>query len=412
MQLGNGGSTGSLGTGNIDNAGTIVVNRSTDLIVPNVINGSGNLIKMGSNTLTMSANSSYSSSTTITDGVLILSNDAPTISTSSFIGPGRLRIEPSSSSFSNAFSTGGLVFGSSLSGLTIGKPANVSQITHGSPISIAGDVSFFGGTIAINEPLTASNAAVKLTAATAVTQTAPIVARDLVLQGAGAFTLTNLSNNIGSINGGDLTRLGDLSFTDGTGGLAINAIVSAGTIRVETLEGDIALTQNLATTSTSTDAIIVNAGLTTPVGTITGGNISVSGSPSITMGIGGIAKLYSGSESASTGLTTLAGGLANTRFSADESTTTFSPVLAAGNSYAIYRSTVSASPTNVVVTAGNAQISVAFTTGADGGGSITNYEYTTNGGTTWIAATPLITSSPLVITGLLTTLLMLFKFVQ
>jgi hypothetical protein len=145
---------------------------------------------------------------------------------------------------------------------------------------------------------------------------------------------------------------------------------------------------------------LINAGKSSAIGTTTGGNILISGTPTITMGTGGIAKLYSGSEAASTGLTTLVGGLAKTRFSADEGTTTFSPVLAAGNSYAIYRSTVPASPTNLVATAGNAQISVAFTAGADGGGSITNYEYTINGGTTWIAASPAVTSSPLVITGL------------
>lgn len=57
-------------------------------------------------------------------------------------------------------------------------------------------------------------------------------------------------------------------------------------------------------------------------------------------------------------------------------------------------------PTIGTVTPGNRQLSVAFTAGSSGGSSITNYEFSTDGGTTWVARSPGATNSPLTITGL------------
>jgi hypothetical protein len=91
------------------------------------------------------------------------------------------------------------------------------------------------------------------------------------------------------------------------------------------------------TTNTSATAITLNADKNTAIAALTGGNIIVTGSPTITTGSGGIARLFSGSDPNSPGLTALAGGSANVRIFADETTSTFSPVLSANNVYAIYR---------------------------------------------------------------------------
>lgn len=114
-------------------------------------------------------------------------------------------------------------------------------------------------------------------------------------------------------------------------------ITSTGPIKIETLEGNITLSENLATDDTTADAIILNAGKTAAIGTATGGDIIVSGIPTLTYGTGGRAKLFSGRNTNSTGLTALAGGVANTRVNVDETTATFSPVLAVDTSYALYR---------------------------------------------------------------------------
>ena len=58
-------------------------------------------------------------------------------------------------------------------------------------------------------------------------------------------------------------------------------------------------------------------------------------------------------------------------------------------------------PTGLSATASDAQVSVAFTPPSNNGGStITNYEYSTDGGTSWAAFNPTNASSPVVITGL------------
>jgi len=78
-------------------------------------------------------------------------------------------------------------------------------------------------------------------------------------------------------------------------------------------------------------------------------------------------------------------------------------VTAAGNGTA--SSTLSVTPgkaeapTSLVATPGNAQVSIAFIAPSSNGGfAITNYEYSTNNGTTWKALSPVSATSPAVIT--------------
>jgi titin len=61
--------------------------------------------------------------------------------------------------------------------------------------------------------------------------------------------------------------------------------------------------------------------------------------------------------------------------------------------------TVPSPPTGLSATAGNTTATISFTPGSDGGSSITNYKYSTNG-TTYTALSPADTSSPITITGL------------
>ena len=61
---------------------------------------------------------------------------------------------------------------------------------------------------------------------------------------------------------------------------------------------------------------------------------------------------------------------------------------------------VPAPPTSLQATAGNAQVTIAFVAGANGGSAITNYEYTLDGGITWVALSPARSISPISITGL------------
>jgi predicted RNA-binding protein with TRAM domain len=62
--------------------------------------------------------------------------------------------------------------------------------------------------------------------------------------------------------------------------------------------------------------------------------------------------------------------------------------------------TTPSAPTIGTIVAGNQQLTVPFTAGADGGNPITNYQYSTNNGTSYTTISPESTSSPIVITGL------------
>ncbi|MCW1926321.1 autotransporter-associated beta strand repeat-containing protein [Luteolibacter arcticus] len=74
LQIGAGGTTGSIGSGAVANAGTLAFNRSDVSTVANVISGAGALSQLGSGTTILTADSGYTGSTTITAGTLQVGN--------------------------------------------------------------------------------------------------------------------------------------------------------------------------------------------------------------------------------------------------------------------------------------------------------------------------------------------------
>ena len=70
LQIGNGGTTGTLGSGSfVDNA-TLSFNRSDTLTVTNAISGTGAVIQAGSGTTVLTGSNSYSGATTVSGGTL------------------------------------------------------------------------------------------------------------------------------------------------------------------------------------------------------------------------------------------------------------------------------------------------------------------------------------------------------
>ncbi|MCM0059334.1 MAG: gliding motility-associated C-terminal domain-containing protein [Algoriphagus sp.] len=263
------------------------------------------------------------------------------------------------------------------SGMIIGSPitSTSGNVTLKGLPSVEGTTNL-NGNIEINGTVTTSGA-ITLESPGAVTQTAAMIGGNLGLIGTGTFTLTNTSNNVATVAGGtNAARLGNLSLTDASGGLTIgtvgsvNGLTTSGTITVETLAGDLSLAQSVGTTNTTTNAIVLNAGKSSAIGTATGGSILVSGSPTVTTGTGGIVKLFSGSDANSTNLTTLVGGTANTRNGVDETTSTFSPALVANGKYALYRTSVQLAAPVITsftpTTAGNGETVVITGTGFTG----------------------------------------------
>ena len=70
LQIGNGGTSGWLGTGDLTNAGTIIFSRSDAVTYGGAISGAGALVQSGSGNLNLTGNSSYTGATTVNAGLL------------------------------------------------------------------------------------------------------------------------------------------------------------------------------------------------------------------------------------------------------------------------------------------------------------------------------------------------------
>jgi autotransporter-associated beta strand protein len=77
LQVGSGGASGTLGTGNITNNGALILNRSDTLTLLKPISGTGWLAAAGPGTLTLTATNPYSGNTYVFDGSLIVNGSNP-----------------------------------------------------------------------------------------------------------------------------------------------------------------------------------------------------------------------------------------------------------------------------------------------------------------------------------------------
>ncbi|WP_246089479.1 autotransporter-associated beta strand repeat-containing protein [Paraburkholderia guartelaensis] len=77
LQLGNGGTSGSI-VGNVTDNGTLAVNNSSVLVLPGVISGSGGVTQIGRGTTVVTGANTYTGGTTISAGRLQLGNGGTT----------------------------------------------------------------------------------------------------------------------------------------------------------------------------------------------------------------------------------------------------------------------------------------------------------------------------------------------
>jgi hypothetical protein len=273
-------------------------------------------------------------------GALYFVNDTPP-SVTGFTGTGIVTIEPSSSSFSAALNAN-YTYGSNLTGLTLGKAGNTADISINAPMTVNAPIRIYGGNIVIGSAVTASNSNLYFYAASNVTQSAAVSASGIALQGGAHFALNNIGNSVSTIAAGDSNnRIASLAFTNASaltvGTVNPAGIYSSGAIHLETLAGNLTIAQTISTTDASENAIRMNAARNTAVGTAAGGDIVISGSPTITAGSGGRISIYTGSIAGSTQVSNYVGaGSGRFRYNSDEATTNYITPLAAGM-YAIYR---------------------------------------------------------------------------
>src|SRR6185436_1228454 len=78
LQIGAGGSTGTLGTGAIVDNATLAFDRSGTLLVPGAIGGTGSVQQLGAGTTVLTGANTYSGATSIAAGALQIGNGGTT----------------------------------------------------------------------------------------------------------------------------------------------------------------------------------------------------------------------------------------------------------------------------------------------------------------------------------------------
>ena len=295
LQLGTGGLAGALVSPSIVNEGQIIANFTDTLNLGSNISGGGTLAKLGSGTLILSGNSTYTGGTTIGGGTLQIGNGGTTGSiVGSVVDNGTLAFN-----LSNALSFAGVISGSGAlqqlgSGTTTltanntytgGTLVNAGMLQLGAGASLAatgaltvnggvfnlngnnqtvGALAGTGGAIALGSGTLTAGDASNTTLAAAISGTG-----GFIKQGSGAITLTGASGYTGAtlVNAGTLVVNGSLASAvtvnggrlQGTGTVGGLVVSGGGTVAPGNSIGTLTVNGSFVQASGTTYQVEVNA---------------------------------------------------------------------------------------------------------------------------------------------------------
>ena len=311
--IGNGGTTGSIVSSTINNAGVLGFNRSDVLTITGDIQGSGAVQQLGAGTTILTGASTYTGGTTITQGMLQLGNGG---TTGSIVGN---VVNNGSFTFNrnNSYTFGGAISGTGA----------VRQIGTGTTI-LTGANSYLGGTsitagtlqVSSDANLGAASGGLTFNGGTLNTTASFTSGRAVNLAGPGIFSTnagTTLTLN-GVVSGsGSLTKTGTGTLTlTANNGHTGGTTISAGALQIGnggatgSLAGNVLNNGSLIFNRSGTLAMggaIIGGGSVTQSGTgttiLTGAN-SYAGTTTVNAGT----LLANGNQAGATGLTTVASG--------------------------------------------------------------------------------------------------------
>lgn len=224
LQIGNGGTTGSI-SGNIVNNGALIFNRAGSVSLDGATSGTGSLLQSGSGTLILTGNSSHSGGTTISNGALQIGNGGTTGSISgNIVNTTALLFNRSdASTFAGVISGTGTVTKLGAGALTLSGTNSYSGVTtvSGGTLNVTGALSNSNTSVANGGTLTGTGSVRNVTVANGGT-VGPFGTGTLTVQG-------NLTLNAGANYADSITpSTAGLTNVSGTAGLGGTAIISAG----------------------------------------------------------------------------------------------------------------------------------------------------------------------------------------
>jgi len=238
LQVGNNGTTGTLGTGSVINNATLAFYRSDDFSVSNAISGSGDLIKQGAGRLTLTGVNLYTGSTTVNTGTLAISggNNRLPVGTALILADTAgvsfdlNNLDQAIGSLSGGGATGGNVaLGSGA--LSVGNAASTEysgsisgtgtlEKTGAGTLTLSGSNSFSGGTTISAGKLQVAGANAAGTGALVNNATLDLGTTDLSVGGAysqsGAGTNLDLTANSATDYGKITSTASNASVADGS----------------------------------------------------------------------------------------------------------------------------------------------------------------------------------------------------
>jgi autotransporter-associated beta strand protein len=163
LQVGNGGTSGSLGTGPVTNDARLEFQRSDALTVADVISGTGSVAQSGTGTLTLAAANLYAGGTTISAGTLSLANSsdsatgsgAVNVQSNGVLGGSGAAAGPVTVAAGGAVAPGAGVGTISAGSLTLAAGSNLYFEFNSTPsndlIAVAGTLTLNGGAVRLRQ---------------------------------------------------------------------------------------------------------------------------------------------------------------------------------------------------------------------------------------------------------------------
>ena len=272
LQIGNGGSTGQLGGGNVTNNSALDFNRTGELSVSNTISGTGTMAKAGAGTVTLTGANTFSGGVTVNGGTLALNrtggaalggSNAITINTN-----GTLRTDAA-----------GQIVGAPLVTVNSGGTYNLNGFNQTNALVGEGSVTLGAGTLNISNTVNDTFSGV-ISGGGGVTKTG---AGTQILSGSNTYTgSTVLSNGVLRLGGTGTTIAGNVTIAGGTLNYSTTVNNQIATNATMTVTGGTfelgPRTQQLASLDMSGGLISMGSGTITLGGasSITGGSVSMT----------------------------------------------------------------------------------------------------------------------------------------